>query len=185
LVSVFMASAGATTTDHYQCYAVVKGSTIEPIALNLKDQFGRSRATAVRAVSVCAPVNKNGSKIDDTVTHLVCYQLQSDVTDVGKTVRVTNQFGDLRVNGYCALRSLHQEGDLATAVITSRLRFAPLAAGESWRLSIRETPLARLRPFANHLRRPVLSLNDETIETLGPGIALADAPDLSPESFLV
>jgi hypothetical protein len=103
---IFAGSAHAQNTDHYQCYSVAgaKGFTDIP-NVKLKDQFGKSFVTVLRPISICAPVHKNNSPVADEVTHLVCYGLQSEVSDLNQRVRVKNQFGalDFRVDDAIAL----------------------------------------------------------------------------------
>ena len=79
--------------DHYQCYLVKPLRRLKPRAVLLVDQFGKSRPTAVRMVSLCAPVRKNASPVRNKRDHLVCYQLRSAQTFHGRRAAIVNQFG--------------------------------------------------------------------------------------------
>ena len=62
--------------DHYQCYVVKPSRKLRERRVSLLDQFGKSRPTAVRMVSLCAPVRKNRVLVRNKRDHLVCYQLR-------------------------------------------------------------------------------------------------------------
>ena len=64
--------------------------------VSLHDQFEIERAKVLRPVSLCAPVEKKGVPIADSVTHLTCYAIQDlsrNVKPGGRLVVVRNQFG--------------------------------------------------------------------------------------------
>ena len=63
--------------DHYQCYVVKPARKLRERRVSLLDQFGKSRPTVVRMVSLCAPVRKNTVPVRNKRDHLVCYQLRS------------------------------------------------------------------------------------------------------------
>jgi len=81
--------------DHFQCYAV---SPLTPLyragslgAVKLTDQFGVQNGVQVgNPVRLCAPVDKDGSRIEHPVAHLVCYQIEGARVDV--RVLIKNQF---------------------------------------------------------------------------------------------
>jgi hypothetical protein len=79
-------------SQHYQCYDVVKPKTV-PRKVMLQDQFGRTGAVLAQASFLCNPVAKNGGKVPDETTHLVCYTIRPGKFDA-KRVQVQNQFGD-------------------------------------------------------------------------------------------
>ena len=81
--------------DHFQCYSV------EPLTplfrfgsldrYKLRDQFGLQKRMRVGVPRrLCAPVDKNGSRIEHPVAHLVCYQLGGARLNI--RVVVKNQF---------------------------------------------------------------------------------------------
>jgi hypothetical protein len=82
--------------DHFQCYRVDPTSPFKPRGVRLVDQFGRSKAVAVRLTSLCAPTRKNRSLVRNRLAHLACYQLRAPSFRVRRVV-VTNQFGRLRL----------------------------------------------------------------------------------------
>jgi hypothetical protein len=81
--------------DHFQCYKV---SALTPLyrkgdvpPVRLRDQFADVPGVPVGdAVLLCAPVDKNGSKIEHPVAHLVCYQIEAPGIKVGIVIK--NQF---------------------------------------------------------------------------------------------
>jgi hypothetical protein len=77
---------------HYQCYRVSEPEPFTSPPVKLADQFGTSEAKVGRANVLCAPVSKNGARVTDKRTHLVCYEDEGPKL-VGKKVTVTNQFG--------------------------------------------------------------------------------------------
>ena len=81
--------------DHFQCYSV------EPLTplyrqgqlrrVKLRDQFHTQRGVRVGAPrQLCAPVDKNGSRIEHPVAHLVCYEINGPRVDIDVVVK--NQF---------------------------------------------------------------------------------------------
>jgi hypothetical protein len=79
--------------DHYQCYVVKPARKLRERRVSLVDQFGKSRPTAVRMVSLCAPVRKNKIPVRNKRDHLVCYQLRSGQAFRVRRVGIVNQFG--------------------------------------------------------------------------------------------
>jgi streptogramin lyase len=79
--------------DHFQCYKVDPTSAFRPRAVTLSDQFGVLRASAVRMLSLCAPVKKNNEPSPHNPrAHLACYGLDVRQPFATRTVVVTNQF---------------------------------------------------------------------------------------------
>jgi hypothetical protein len=80
--------------DHFRCYAVDDDSVRDMFPVSLEDQFRSDPAVEVkRAVSICAPVDKDGEGIVDPDTHLVCYMIgRSGALHIDATV--SNQFGN-------------------------------------------------------------------------------------------
>lgn len=83
--------------DHYQCYLVKPLRRLRPRRVLLVDQFGKSRPTAVRIVSLCAPARKNKVLIRNKRDHLACYQLRSAQTFRVRRAVIANQFGKARL----------------------------------------------------------------------------------------
>src|SRR5688572_17399545 len=85
--------------EHYHCYAPSETDAVrhpDPIRVELEDQFGTSSDVTVGQVAfVCAPASKNGDRLADRLTHLVCYNVDSGLPATDR-VRTSNQFGDLR-----------------------------------------------------------------------------------------
>jgi streptogramin lyase len=80
--------------DHYLCYAVVqRGGGFVPRVVRLVDQFGTARRTAVRPVTLCNPVSKNGGAVRNRTDHLVCYVLSSRLRFRVRRAWIVNQFG--------------------------------------------------------------------------------------------
>jgi hypothetical protein len=85
--------------DHYVCYSIDPAGQGTPSTLsrtvNLVDQFGRERVTVATAVQLCAPVSKDGGRVFDKETHLLCYRIRhaAGPAPVSHKVRVKNQFG--------------------------------------------------------------------------------------------
>ena len=87
--------------DHFKCYKsrTAKGeSRFEPRILFLSDQFESKNIKVSRPVTLCNPVDKDGSGIGDPEGHLVCYDLKEVKGEKRldrRDVLVENQFGDL------------------------------------------------------------------------------------------
>jgi hypothetical protein len=77
--------------DHFQCYRVDPTTPFEPRRVALTDQFGRSRAVALRLFNLCAPVRKNRTLPRNREAHLACYTLRRQRFAI-RQVAVTNQF---------------------------------------------------------------------------------------------
>ena len=82
--------------DHYQCYLVKPRRRPPPRRVLLVDQFGKSRPTAVRLISLCAPVRKNTTPVRNKRDHLACYQLSPRPFRV-RQAAIVNQFGRTRL----------------------------------------------------------------------------------------
>jgi hypothetical protein len=85
------ASAQQPSLDHYQCYEI-EGRQMEPLPVELVDQFGATTNRVVEAKYLCAPVDKNGEGVNDKRSHLVCYTLSAQIPQ-NVRVEVDNQFG--------------------------------------------------------------------------------------------
>ena len=78
--------------QHFECYDVVEATTLPPNKVTLRDQFGASETVTAKAVLLCNPVSKNGARVTDRVTHLVCYAIEAPRSAV-RHVSIVNQFG--------------------------------------------------------------------------------------------
>jgi hypothetical protein len=78
--------------NHYRCYKVSEERPFATREVTLKDQFDSGAAKVLRAVLLCAPVQKNRLTPRDTRTHLVCYDTDGGQAP-GRRVSVDNQFG--------------------------------------------------------------------------------------------
>jgi hypothetical protein len=113
--------------DHYQCYVVKPARKLRERRVSLLDQFGKSRPTVVRMVSLCAPVRKNTVPIRNKRDHLVCYQLRSSQTFRSRLVGIVNQFGKgdltvVRPERLClpSLKRLNELPDLTVSIPNTR-----------------------------------------------------------------
>jgi CARDB len=113
--------------DHYQCYVVKPARKLRERRVSLLDQFGKSRPTVVRMVSLCAPVRKNTVPVRNKRDHLVCYQLRSAKAFRVRHVGIVNQFGkaDLTVvspRTLClpSLKHLNELPDLTVSIPNTR-----------------------------------------------------------------
>jgi uncharacterized repeat protein (TIGR01451 family) len=78
--------------DHYKCYSVDGKSDKRKVTLT--DQFGTSRSVVDDPVTLCNPVDKNGSGIRQPTQHLVCYAIKgNDDDDKHLTAFTRDQFG--------------------------------------------------------------------------------------------
>lgn len=78
--------------QHFQCYNVTDPRPATPRTVLLQDQFGRSETVTGKPLLVCTPVSKNRAQVKDTVTHLVCYEIQARKAPQ-HYVQIVNQFG--------------------------------------------------------------------------------------------
>lgn len=78
--------------DHYQCYLVKPLRALRPRRVVLLDQFGKSRPTAVRLRSLCAPTRKNTVLVRNKRDHLACYELRSTEPFRVRKAAIVNQF---------------------------------------------------------------------------------------------
>jgi hypothetical protein len=87
--------ARASLTDHFKCYAVRQTGRVRPRVVVVADQFGRSRVRLLAPDRLCAPVQKNRTRVQHPVSHLVCYPVRrlAPRRFRGRQVRVINQFG--------------------------------------------------------------------------------------------
>ena len=85
---------------HFQCYEVAdensrdfeKRRDFKQKPVKLRDQFGASGKTIMKAAFLCAPVlQKDEARYQDQTTHLVCYVVEP--SDLKRKVRIQNQFG--------------------------------------------------------------------------------------------
>jgi hypothetical protein len=113
--------------DHYQCYVVKPARKLRERRVSLLGQFGKSRPTVVRMVSLCAPVRKNTVPVSNKRDHLVCYQLRSEQAFRVRHVGIVNQFGkgDLTVvspQTLClpSLKRLNELPDLTVSIPNTR-----------------------------------------------------------------
>jgi hypothetical protein len=83
----------ATLTDHFQCYAVQSQAPFAARSADLSDQFGSEKVSVRKPVTLCAPVQKNKTRVQHPVRHLVCYAIRDPKKFSARVVRVVNQFG--------------------------------------------------------------------------------------------
>ena len=88
------ASAQFPDQNHYKCYSV-ESEVFEPLAVELKDQFGGSRARVLIPRYLCNPVDKNGEGIPNREVHQVCYEIVEQPDHRRHKVLTSNQFGEL------------------------------------------------------------------------------------------
>jgi uncharacterized repeat protein (TIGR01451 family) len=66
-----------TELDHFKCYKTKQvGTKFDPRQVVLTDQFITERVNVVRPEAFCAPVDKDGSGINDPSAHLACYKIR-------------------------------------------------------------------------------------------------------------
>ena len=66
-----------TSLDHFKCYKTKQvGARFDPRQVVLADQFNTERVNVVRPEAFCAPVDKDGSGINDPSAHLACYKIR-------------------------------------------------------------------------------------------------------------
>jgi uncharacterized repeat protein (TIGR01451 family) len=88
-----------TELDHFKCYKSRQvGTKFDPRQVVLTDQFNTERVNVVRREVFCAPVDKDGSGINDPTAHLACYKIRDVRGDEfpkfeKRRVEVTDQFG--------------------------------------------------------------------------------------------
>ena len=81
--------------EHYECYEPDPAPTFVPENVTLRDQFRRIQLQAIDVAFLCTPVSKNGQRLADKLSHLVCYDLSTN-TPINETVVTSNQFGQHR-----------------------------------------------------------------------------------------
>ncbi len=81
------------TLDHYKCYKIKKQSTPFPATASLQDQFGNESVEIKKAFLWCNPVSTNGSPINDSADHLLCYKIKGGKLTPAPHLQTTNQFG--------------------------------------------------------------------------------------------
>jgi hypothetical protein len=88
-----------TELDHFKCYKTKQvGAKFDPRRVVLTDQFNTERVNVVRPEAFCAPVDKDGSGINDPSAHLACYKIRDVRGDEfpkfeRRRVEVGDQFG--------------------------------------------------------------------------------------------
>jgi uncharacterized repeat protein (TIGR01451 family) len=88
-----------TGLDHFKCYKTRQvGTKFDPRQVVLSDQFITERVNVVRPEAFCAPVDKDGSGINDPSAHLACYKIRDVRGDEfpkfeRRRVEVGDQFG--------------------------------------------------------------------------------------------
>ena len=78
--------------QHFECYDVIQSVSQPANKVSLRDQFGSAKTVTAQPMFLCNPVSKNGGKVTDTLTHLVCYAIRPPKSAV-KQVAIQNQFG--------------------------------------------------------------------------------------------
>lgn len=77
--------------DHFKCYPVKNLDGRKGGNVTVRDQFGKGRVRLAAPDRLCNPVQKNQTKSNHPIRHLVCYPSKGKVKR--RTVRVRNQFG--------------------------------------------------------------------------------------------
>ena len=87
---------GPIDGDHYRCWEASdpSGSSLG-IGVDLVDQFQGFATSVMDPYRLCNPVDKNGEGIQDEDSHLVCYTLQPQGSQLGIPIPVQNQFFSL------------------------------------------------------------------------------------------
>jgi hypothetical protein len=89
----------AAAHDHFKCYKAKNvGDRFDPRRVLLTDEFNTERVKVVRPEVFCAPVDKDGSGINDPTAHLTCYKINDVKGDEfpkfsKRDVEATDQFG--------------------------------------------------------------------------------------------
>ncbi len=86
--------------DHFQCYKVkdLKNPKFDKIkGVQVSDQFGSDVIEVKKPSLLCAPVDKEGSGINDPETHLCCYKIKGTKLDPPAEVEIEDQFGTLEL----------------------------------------------------------------------------------------
>jgi hypothetical protein len=84
--------------DDFLCYKV-KAAALASMSVSLADQFETGTATVRKVKYMCTPGDKNAEGVFDTTTHLVAYQIKSDIKHTRRTnVLIENQISALRVD---------------------------------------------------------------------------------------
>jgi len=66
-----------TGLDHFKCYETKQlGTRFDPRQVTLTDQFNTERVNVLRPEAFCAPVDKDGSGINDATADLACYEIR-------------------------------------------------------------------------------------------------------------
>jgi hypothetical protein len=81
--------------DHYKCYKVEGTQGFTPRTVTLVDQFHTEQALVQKAVSLCAPVQKEDTPPGNVTTHLTCYKIKSTPAFTPRSVKACNQFGEV------------------------------------------------------------------------------------------
>lgn len=116
--------------DHFLCYkakTTKKTTPFDGATVTLVDQFHEPGPTELKkTIDLCTPVSKNGELVTDDATHLKAYQISKGPKHAKRSnIKVTNQFGELRVDTSKPSRLLVPAAKKLTAP------FPPLPGGES------------------------------------------------------
>jgi len=87
---------GPIDGDHYRCWEASdpSGGSLG-IGVDLVDQFQGFATSVMEPYRLCNPVDKNGEGIQDEDSHLVCYTLQPQGSQLGIPIPIQNQFFSL------------------------------------------------------------------------------------------
>jgi len=82
--------------EHFQCYSLKAGETLEPETIYIRDQFGESKAVLGKPRVLCNPSMKtHKDKTYDILNkerHLVCYDYVKRPERRENKVAINNQF---------------------------------------------------------------------------------------------
>ena len=86
--------------DHFQCWQVkdLKNPKFEKReSLPLDDQFASGSVDVKKPFLLCAPADKDGSGINNPITHQCCYKIKGTKLEPPENVEIEDQFGTLEL----------------------------------------------------------------------------------------
>lgn len=79
--------------DNYECYSVKPQGQEPTHPITVIDQFGEAGGSALQPLTLCAPVQINGSPLINATIHLVCYGVKLGPNVKPTHVSIHNRFG--------------------------------------------------------------------------------------------
>jgi hypothetical protein len=170
--AVFQAAPPAPEPEHYVCsdFKVDNSSDVGIEWAGLQDQFGKTKVELRLVTYLCAPANKRHDGKDTRAKdlkgpHLACYEfvtIKPD-TDIGKAVRITNQFEKNGLKATVGKRKF-------LCVPSSKIEIRP---GEEPRFD-RDKEIERAEKALNHFVCSELSVAKEDFNRKRLDIPMAD-----------